>query len=441
MLHQPPCIDWAEKLTLRYEDLTPDDQVALDAHIKSCSVCQAAQADYHFLDARLRALPPPGIKPFPRLSFPASLKQEANEAGSRVLPARQSSSARQHALHTGPFIAFIKRAGTGALIASLVLTLLILFSGRGVFNPADAYPLGATLFSYQRHTFFVTAVAWSPDGRYLASGSWDHSVQVWNARTGALVFSYQQNDNVDALAWSPDSRYLASGSWDFSIEVWNIAEQRLTQVYQGHNGIVSALAWSPDGRYLASGSWDDTMQVWDARTGATLFTYQYNEIVDTVAWSPDGRYLAVGGRDDYVHILSAQRPWPQLYVYAGYPYQCAECVVNAVAWSPDSRYIASGDRAGIVQVWDTTTGRPVITYKGHTADVYALAWSPDGRYIASGSVDRTVQVWQAMTGLLLVTHTGHSQTVAAVAWSPDGRYIASGSWDNTVQVWQATYDG
>jgi WD40 repeat protein len=437
MPNRPPCVAWGEKLALRYEDLSPADQADLDAHIKTCAVCQAAQADYHFLDARLRALPPSVIKSFPRLPFTLPVTEEGATADEPARPTRQFSDARQQATPARPISTLIKKALGTALIACLVLTLLLAFQGRSI-DTSVAHQPGATLLTYDRHSNFVAAVAWSPDGRYLASGSWDHTVQVWDARTGALVLSYRHNDIVDAVAWSPNSEYIASGSWDGTVQVWDVrAPRHILRTYTGHNGFVTALAWSPNSEYIASGSWDDTVQVWNAHTGDLSFKYLYNapelpEEVNAVAWSPDGNFLAVGGKDENVHILNALTG-KQIYEYLQFS------VVNAVAWSPKGDYIASGDRDGTVEVWEALTGIHITTYNGHKADIFALAWSPDSRYLASGSVDHTAQVWQAATGNLLVTYRGHSNDVAALAWSPDGRYIASGSWDDTVQVWQATY--
>jgi WD40 repeat protein len=440
MSHRPPCISWAEKLALRYEDLSPAERADLEAHVQTCPACEAAQADYHFLDARLRALPPPAMKPLPRLPLPMVGREAAARPPETPSQDEQTSDAGAAAEHAPATLqqaprkraapSLLTKALSGVLIAS-VLTLLLLFGTR-LINTAAIYPPGTTLFSYTRHTAFVGAVAWSPDGKYIASGSWDHSVQVWNTQTGALLFSYDQGDIVDAVAWSPDGKYIASGSWDDTVQVWNVQAQTLVRIYIGHSDFVSSLAWSPDGKYIASGSWDHTVQVWNAKTGARLFTFPYDEIVNTVAWSPDGRSLAVGGGAGLVQVLNA-KTGTLVFTYYGQ----IDTVVNTIAWSPDSQEIASGDRNDLVMVWAAATGKPITTYSGHTGEVVALAWSPNGKYIASGSWDHTVQVWNATTGVLAVIHRGHSDNVAALAWSPNGRYIASGGWDDTVQVWQA----
>ncbi|GAC1566546.1 MAG: hypothetical protein NVS3B14_09760 [Ktedonobacteraceae bacterium] len=184
MNNRPPCIAWAEKLALRYEDLSPADRIALDEHMKTCPACKAAQADYYFLDARLRALPPPALKPLPRLSPLLALKdgedKRESEVGSRVQQARLFPHSTRPARRGPSFMSSLKKALPVVLVASLVLALLLLFGSRSI-DTSLGRPIGTTLFTYAGHTDFVDAVAWSPDGRYIASGSWDNTVQVWQA--------------------------------------------------------------------------------------------------------------------------------------------------------------------------------------------------------------------------------------------------------------------
>ncbi len=249
------------------------------------------------------------------------------------------------------------------------------------------------LYSYSGHTQAVSGVAWSHDGRRIASASWDHTVQVWDATTGGHVLTYRGHaDVVNAVAWSHDGSQLASGSSDHTVQVWDATIGRHVLTFQGHTASVNAVAWSPNGRQLASASDDSTIQVWDATTGGHVLTYRG-------------------------HTVS----------------------VNAVAWSPNGKRIASasGSNEYTVQVWDATIGRHVLTYQGHKVSVNAVAWSPDGKRIASASSDDTVQVWDATTGGIVFTYAGHAAPVLAVAWSSDGKHIASGSSDDTVQVWVA----
>ncbi len=318
--------------------------------------------------------------------------------------------------------------------------------------------VGSTLYTYTGHSDSVSAVAWSPDGKRIASGSADKTVQVWDAANGGHVFTYTGHSGtgkfggVSAVAWSPNGQRIASGSGNpnTAVQVWDAANGGHVFTYRGHAGLffVSAVAWSPDGKSIASVGFVPSpptlmlvgeVQVWAANTGTDAWTYMsssYNDNVNTVAWSPDGRRIASGsgeyqGNNHTVQVWDAA-DGANVFTYRGH-----SNAVFAVAWSPDGKRIASGSDDNTVQVWDAADGANVFTYRGHSNAVFAVAWSPDGKRIASGSNDGTVQVWDAANGGHVFTYTGHSGSVSAVAWSPDGKRIASGSYDKTVRVWQA----
>jgi WD40 repeat protein len=305
-------------------------------------------------------------------------------------------------------------------------------------NPPQSSP--GLLYTYRGHSDTVQAVAWSPDGRRIASGSDD--VQVWDATTGGNVLTYtgHHSHGVNAVAWSPDGKHIASAGGDTAVQVWEASSGATLLTYMSHAISVLSVAWSPDGKRIALANGDGLVQVWDAITGGNVRTYtdHSGSSAVAVAWSPDGKRIASGIWDNTVQVWDATTGGNVL-TYTGHSDR-----VNAVAWSPDGKRIASAGADTTVQVWDASTGRNVLTYTGHSAGVdpvahgvLSVAWSPDGKRIASAGGDTTVQVWDAMTGGKRVTYTGHTNAVYSVAWSPDGKYIASGSWDKTVQVWQA----
>jgi len=339
---------------------------------------------------------------------------------------------------TSAFSPSSRRVGRREVLIGLGV-LAAAVAGGGIWRMNTPLPPPPPyLTQYRGHTQAVTAVAWSPDGKHIASGSYDCTVQVWDALTGRNAFIYRGHTlYVYAVAWSPDGRRIASASYDRTAQVWDAASGGHVLTYPGHAAPVTAVAWSPDGRRIASGGADDTVQVWDATTGEHVFTYPESPgAVTAVAWSPDGRCIASGSWGQTVQVWDATTGG-HVFTYLGHATPPGHAApVTAMAWSPDSRRIASGSWDQTVQVWDATTGEHVFTYLGHDDEVTAVAWSPDGRRIASGSRDQTVQVWDALTGEHVLTYRGHTEEVAAVAWSPDGRRIASASWD-TVQVWNA----
>jgi WD40 repeat protein len=283
------------------------------------------------------------------------------------------------------------------------------------------------------HSDEVFSVAYSPDGRYLASGSIDQTIKIWEVATGKELRTLTgHSGGVFLVAYSPDGRYLASGSIDQTIKIWEVAtgkELRTLTVYSYLYG--ADVVYSPDGRYLASRSDDKTIKIWEVATGKELRTLTgHSGPVLSVVYSPDGRYLASGGglRDNTIKIWQVATG-KVLRTLTGH----SDWVLSVV-YSPDGRYLASGSRQTI-KIWQVATGKVLRTLTGHSDWVWSVVYSPDGRYLASGSY-QTIKIWEVATGKELRTLTGHSHSVKSVVYSPDGRYLASGSGDKTIKIWR-----
>ncbi len=165
-------------------------------------------------------------------------------------------------------------------------------------------PVISRLYTYKGHTAAVFAVVWSPDGKRIASGSGDHTVQVWHAIDGSNVYTYKGHiATVFAVAWSPDGRYVASGSFDNTVRVWHAIDVSNIYTYRGHTDAVNAVAWSPDSGRIVSGSTDTTVQVWHAIDGANVSIYKgHTAKVFAVAWSFKSKHIASASDDDTVQV-------------------------------------------------------------------------------------------------------------------------------------------
>ena len=319
----------------------------------------------------------------------------------------------------------------------------------------QAEPAGTVICSYRNHLNVVRSLSWSSDGKRIVSASNDRMVHVWDAKSGTNTQLFQDESNaLRAVAWSSEGSRIATAGVEALVRVWDFATNRLLVTYRGHVGdAVNAIAWSPKQPLLASAAQDGTVHVWNTMTGQPVSIYRgHASSVNTVAWSRDEPLTSLGqgsrvvssGDDTLVQTWEASTG-RNISIYRGQPAR-----VLSVAWSPTALSsppkldalgveggvrVACGREDGMVQMWDTTIDREVLSYR-HSAPVSIVAWSPDGRRFAYASDDKTVQVWDTTTNLKLLTFS-HTAPVRVMAWSPDGKYIASGGGDSMILVWIA----
>ncbi|WP_375330736.1 pentapeptide repeat-containing protein [Candidatus Tisiphia endosymbiont of Oplodontha viridula] len=299
-----------------------------------------------------------------------------------------------------------------------------------------------TLGGDEGHTSFVWCISYSPDGKYLASGSNDKTVKIWNAENDRLPQTLKCREGytstVGCISYSPDGQYLASGSWDKTVRILNAKDGSLFQTlggHEGHTNTVWCISYSPDGKYLASCSSDNTVKIWHANNGSLLQTLGGDEghtsVIRCISYAPNGNYLASGSDDKTVKIWNIKEGKnPQ--TLKGHT-----SIVGCIKYSPNGEYLASCSLDKTVKIWHAENGRLLKNLRGHEGDTHVvgcISYSPDGKYLASCSSDNTIKIWQ--NGSLLQTLAGHTSTVSCISYSPDGKYLTSGSWDSTVKIWQ-----
>jgi WD40 repeat protein len=280
----------------------------------------------------------------------------------------------------------------------------------------------------------IFSLAFSRDGKLLATGDSLGQVCLWRVADGQPLWSAIGHTQWVRVAFSPDGETLASSSVDGNgiIKLWNVSTGQLRQTLQGHQGLVRGLNFSPDGKILASGSLDRTIRLWDASTGQLLQTWQgHANMVRSVAFSPDGQTLASGSFDRTIKLWNVSTATVINTITAH------DNRVLMVEWSPDGTTIASSGGDSIVKLWDVSTGQLIRTFTGHIRWVCALQFSPDGQTLVSGSDDRTIKLWDVSNGELLRSWTAHRYWVMTVAFNPDGTTIASGSQDQAIKLWDA----
>ncbi|MEH2035302.1 protein kinase domain-containing protein [Nostoc sp.] len=292
--------------------------------------------------------------------------------------------------------------------------------------------IGGQIHTLQGHFSYVISVAFSPDGKILASGSCDNIIKLWDVGTGRVIYTLKGHSYwVTSLAFSPDGKILTSGSGDKTIKLWNVTRGRQIRTLKGHSEWVRSVAFSPDGKTLVSGSGDKTIKLWNVTRGRQIRTLEgHSEWVRSVAFSPDGKTL-VSGSDDKTIQLWDVTTGGQICTFKGH-----SGWVTSVAFSPDGKILASGSEDKTIKLWNVTTGGQIRTLQGHSDSIRSVAFSPDGKILASGSYDKTIKLWDVGTAREIYTLQGHSSSVTSVAFSPDGKILVSGSHDNTINIWQ-----
>lgn len=268
----------------------------------------------------------------------------------------------------------------------------------------------------------------SPDDRYMLTTS--STAQLWDLETGQKVrdFSFDTS-TLNLFSFSPDSKYVLTGTSDSKLQLWDIKTGNEELTFTGHTGPIYGMTFTPDNKFVLTSAGDNTVRFWDIKTGQELRRFIFTSFVHAVAISPDGKWILTGSTDGTIRLWALEaRP--------SYPILNPGYIVSALAFSPDGKSILTAGTSSTPRLWNAVTGETLLDFRGDTSYInYGAAFSPNGKEIVTGSA-ATVQLWDARTGKGVHQFVADKFGVNDVRFSPNGKYLLTAGKDG-IHLWNA----
>lgn len=277
------------------------------------------------------------------------------------------------------------------------------------------------------HTGGIEAIAYSPDGKYILTGSTDNTAKLWDIKGHEILTFTGHTDGVNSVVFSPDGKQVFTGSRDGTAILWDLTG-KILRTFSGHKKLIESVAFSPDGKQVLTGGRDNDAKLWSL-DGREIQTFKGHEKdINTVAFSPDGQQILTSSKDSTAKIWSLNGVVVQ--TFSGHKGK-----VKSAVFSPDGKQVLTASDDNTAKLWNLD-GRIVQTLTGHTDQVNMAVFSPDGNYILTGSHDQKAKLWKP-DGQLIQTFNGppNTPTRVTVAFSPDGKFVLTGSKDGTSRLW------
>lgn len=287
-----------------------------------------------------------------------------------------------------------------------------------------------TLAGHNRGT---VTVAFSRDGKHIATAGRDAKIKLWSADEGSEVAALDESIPIYSLALRSDGRQLATGGIDGIVRIWDVESALLQFELTGHTDIITTLVYSPDSKHLASSSIDGTTKVWDVSAGGMeeyLTLARHTDVVYSLDYSPDGRILATSSWDKTAVLWDSSKGI-ELFAIDNFTEE-----VSRVTFNRDGSKFATADYSGSVKLWETDTGELLLSIAAHSPSDIDVQFSPDGNFIGTAGAEGLAKLWDADTGELVRVFEGHADRIHRMAFSPDGILLVTASWDDTAKIWR-----